>query len=160
MNKRLICVLLAAVFCLAVLTACGAQQQAAQEPSGNVAAEARSGVVRVMSVITDPGTGETWLTTGTAFGVGVVGQPTDIFVTNTHVVQELYTDRYGNTLDVPADEVYILEGDISWTATQGPDESRLIKCTVLYASEGSYPDYAIPVSYTHLDVYKRQTRMR
>ena len=143
MNKRLICVLLAAVFCLAVLTACGAQQQPVQEPSGNVAAEARSGVVRVMSVITDPGTGETWLTTGTAFGVGIEGQPTDIFVTNTHVVQELYADRYGNTVDVPADEVYILEGDISWTATKGPDESRLIKCTVLYASEGSYPDYAI-----------------
>ena len=99
--------------------------------------------MRVVSVITDPDTRETTLTTGTAFGVGISGRPTDIFITNTHVVQEIHSDRYGNSIDVPAEEVYILEGDISWNANNGPDESRLIKCTVLYASAGSYPDYAI-----------------
>ena len=50
---------------------------------GRIAADSRSGVVRILALLPDLTTGEVYYATGSAFGVGKAGESTDIFVTNT-----------------------------------------------------------------------------
>ena len=138
MKKRLLCALICLLALSLPLSACGTAED--DEP---VAARARNGVVRVLSVLPNLNTGELEVSTGTAFGVGRAGEPTDVFVTNTHVVQNSYVDSSGRVVDAPAESVYIIEGDISWSSSLDPDLSLLIPCTVLYASSGDGPDYAV-----------------
>lgn len=96
------------------------------------------GVVRILSM-----EGDYFLSTGTGFGVGKEGKPTDIFVTNRHVV----TGSDGESIN--KDGIYILLDDKSVSITQTilggeikADKSKLIKCKVLKNSK-DYPDVAI-----------------
>ena len=93
----------------------------------NGVVEARSGVVRIISVFDE------YISTGTGFGVGEVGEETDTFVTNRHVV----LDDDGNR---PL-KIYILLDDYAFTQT-GIDESRAMPCSIRWVSGGS-PDLAV-----------------
>ena len=93
----------------------------------NGVVEARSGVVRIISVFDE------YISTGTGFGVGEVGEETDTFVTNRHVV----LDEDGNR---PL-KIYILLDDYALTQT-GIDESRTMPCSIRWVSNGN-PDLAV-----------------
>ena len=136
MKKRLMCLLLALLMLALPLSGCGSD-------GGRIAADSRSGVVRILALLPDLTTGEVYYATGSAFGVGKAGEPTDVFVTNTHVVQGLYYTESGATVDAPAVSVWILKNDMAWNRVTGLDTSQAIPCTVLYASSGMYPDYAV-----------------
>lgn len=139
MKKRVLSVLLALLMAAMLalpLAGCG------QSSGGKTAANSRDGVVRILSLIPDYETGEVFYATGTAFGVGKVGEETDVFVTNTHVVQDSVYDG-GIVYDIPAVSVWILKNDLAWNPVTGLDTSQAIPCTVLYSSSGMYPDYAI-----------------
>ncbi len=137
-------VLAALALLLALLT------PAALAKGGAIAADSRSGVVRVVVM----GPFEDYYL-GSAFGVGEAGKPTDIFVTNDHVVSITYLlDAEGNltnssddavqSLTVPAVNVWILKTSNAWNAaTREFDTSQAIPCEVLYAPQGEYPDMAI-----------------
>jgi len=71
--------------------------------------------------------------TGTGFGVGTEGEPTDIFVTNWHVV----TQEDGN----PSQYVFILLSNDALT-DNGMNMEQMVRCEVIYTTEG-YPDVAI-----------------
>jgi len=88
--------------------------------------------------------------TGTAFGVGKAGQPTDTFVTNRHVVSDhvgiLEVDAEGNPSVVYQNTVtamYILLDDYSYNSSTGLDTSRAVPCTIVYAAEEPGPDLAV-----------------
>ena len=130
------CLLLALLMLALPLSGCGSD-------GGRIAADSRSGVVRILALLPDLTTGEVYYATGSAFGVGKAGEPTDVFVTNTHVVQDLYYTESGATVDAPAVSVWILKNDMAWNPVTGLDTSQAIPCTVLYASSGMYPDYAV-----------------
>ena len=136
MKKRLMCLLLALLMLALPLSGCGSD-------GGRIAADSRSGVVRILALLPDLTTGEVYYATGSAFGVGKAGEPTDVFVTNTHVVQDLYYTESGATVDAPAVSVWILKNDMAWNPVTGLDTSQAIPCTVIYASSGMYPDYAV-----------------
>lgn len=136
MKKRLMFLLLALLMLALPLSGCGSD-------GGRIAADSRSGVVRILALLPDLTTGEVYYATGSAFGVGKAGEPTDVFVTNTHVVQGLYYTESGATVDAPAVSVWILKNDMAWNPVTGLDTSQAIPCTVLYASSGMYPDYAV-----------------
>lgn len=137
-------VLAALALALALLT------PAALAKGGAIAADSRNGVVRVVAM----GPFDDYYL-GTAFGVGEAGKPTDIFVTNDHVVSITYLlDAQGNltssgddavqSLTVPAVNVWILKTSNAWNAaTRQFDTSQAIPCDVLYAPQGEYPDMAI-----------------
>lgn len=123
---------------------------AALAKGGAVAADSRSGVVRVVAM----GPFDDYYL-GSAFGVGEAGKPTDVFVTNDHVVSITYLlDAEGNlasssedavqSLTVPAVKVWLLKTSSAWNAaTHEFDTSQAIPCDVLYAPQGGYPDMAI-----------------
>lgn len=93
----------------------------------NEASESRKGVVRILSIYYS----EDMWATGSGLAVGEEGEPSDIFVTNQHVVEG-------------ADEVYIIldnEWDLSVPAFGGVEDSvHAVRCTVL--SQGP-EDFAI-----------------
>lgn len=97
------------------------------------ASEARNGVVRILAVGSS-GTG--WL--GSGFGVGAAGEPTDIFVTNWHVV----SDQSGGLCP----SVYILlNNDAVVYDSSGRlilNEENMVRCEVL-GNPVEYPDFAI-----------------
>lgn len=100
---------------------------------GSAVDAACSGVVRVYSE-TDSG----WAGVGTAFAVGTTGQPTDIFVTNWHVVT-----CSGRSSDPWGDEVYlVLSSDAIRYDGGEADRDALVRCKVLYTTD-RYPDVAI-----------------
>lgn len=110
--------------------------------SADKVVQARSGVVRVYGEGQD---GTSW--TGTAFGIGTVGEDTDTFVTNRHVVTTTNAD---GSFQV-ARRVYLVVDSNSMTTTLhaalmegelylvGVDydfnTSRMVECDVLYYSE-------------------------
>ena len=101
--------------------------QAAETQGGSAVSNARNGVVRILAVL--PGGTEASL--GSGFAVGEAGEPSAVFVTNKHVVEN-------------SEAVYILLDD-RWNETE--DGSLLnmeyaVRCDVVYEPE-SYPDYAI-----------------
>lgn len=133
-----IMMLLALVFGLnmAALSVSAEKNMAQGSAGGNTTAadQACRGVVRVCSIL------GTAVSTGSGFGVGAVGEETDIFITNWHVVADVNTGKI-------SDEVYILldneavKRDAA-TSKLNMDSSRMVKCKVLRTTEG-YPDYAV-----------------
>lgn len=91
--------------------------------------DACSGVMRVMAV-----TAEGDIYTGSAFGVGEAGKPTDVFVTNRHVV----TDDDDNQVM----SVYLLLDDYAYTPS-GFDASRAVPCDIIYCADSDEPDIAV-----------------
>ena len=102
-----------------------------------VIADSRNGVVRVIAL--NP-TGSYSL--GTAFGVGEVGEETDVFVTNAHVVSGTYNSDAG-VVELPAVSVWILKNNTAWNPVTGLDTAQCIPCEILYYEEGQYPDIAV-----------------
>lgn len=97
--------------------------------------DACRGVVRVLSAGADGSCGS-----GSGFGVGTVGKPTDIYITNWHVVTDVngevqpYVYILLSNDDVTYDEYgFIMFDEIG---------SDMVKCDVLYTTTG-YPDIAI-----------------
>ena len=161
MKKRVISLILAV--CLLAALFCGCQKT-------NIAAESRNGVVRILVMYycdvykEDLFTGESvkYATdvfagnvSGTGFGVGKIGQPTEYFVTNRHVVEvsnvfegitreshknEGYELVYGKTT---ATRIYILKDDYAFDTTTGLDTSRVVPCDVVYQAPSDKPDLAI-----------------
>lgn len=103
------------------------------EDSGRVAAKSRSGVVRIVSEY------DTYYSLGSGFAIGEIGEETQYFVTNHHVVFD--EDRYGNIIAPMA--IWIMLEDDAWDPSRGLNTSLCIRCEVVYASENGYPDMAI-----------------
>ena len=122
--------------------------QAAGTESG-IVSQAVNGVVQVYAQ-TQMSNGRELGATGSAFGVGTIGEETDIFVTNRHVVTEENQD--GSLTQ--AQRVYIMVGENTLTTTQRSvlsggelylrddlptvydiNTDRMIPCQVLYVSE-------------------------
>ncbi len=155
MKKKILCGLIAV--CMAIfLCSCGA----AAEENINSVTEAASGVVRVYSEVT-LSDGRAYGGYGSAFGVGTIGEPTDIFITNRHVVTEENED---GTL-TQAQRVYILTDEEAVTYTdkyvewegvyfpvsedRDPNYNRMVECKVLYVDD-TY-DFAILQASTALE---------
>lgn len=111
--------MLAAWFCIPLM--CRAESVDTKD-------EAASGVVRILAVDSDGEGGS-----GSGFGVGTEGEPTDIFVTNWHVV----TDENGNLRE----KIYILLSNDAVTGSTY-DPEQMVECDVIYITSG-YPDVAI-----------------
>lgn len=164
-KRRFLMMIFLTVLAITCLSGC-----ASDESSISSASDARNGVARVYSYWTDPSGSKYDPCTGSAFGVGTVGEETDIFVTNRHVVTSENSD---GTYEV-ASRVYLLLDDNSLSITDyycgdddgnlyydengeaikyDPDESqyadsyiddhtdRMVECDVLYYSEDY--DFAI-----------------
>ena len=103
--------------------------QAAENP----VTEAMNGVVRIVAINYREG----WISTGTGFAIGTVGEPSAIFATNQHVIED-------------SEEVYIVLDNEWYTEWQeGVSTGNLdtamdhaVKCEVIYTPD-TYPDYAI-----------------
>lgn len=104
---------------------------AAQNESADAVNYACNGVVRILS-ITENGA----MATGTGFGVRKAGEPTDIFVTNWHVVT-----HSGKSANPYGDAVYILLSTEAFSG-QNVNWNYIVPCEVLYTTDG-YPDIAI-----------------
>ena len=117
------------------------------------AADARNGVVRILTL--DDFSNPSYFSTGSGFGVGVVGEETDIFITNRHVVFDDETGRISDSVYILLDDdaakrvyssfggFYDAESD-SYFKLQ-LSEKHMVKCEVLYPSneDPAFPDYAI-----------------
>lgn len=134
MKKKILSRVLIAVLLMTLLSSTAM----ASSSGGSVAAESRSGVVRVVSLGPDG-----YYSLGSAFGVGDAGKETDIFVTNHHVVYGTYQTESGAVLDLPAVSVWILKNSNAWNPVTGLDTTQCIPCEIIYAEEGGYPDIAI-----------------
>ena len=107
--------------------------------------KARNGVVRIIAIADDNG----GHFTGSGFGIGKSGEPTDTFVTNRHVI----TDDNGNILPtyiilsddaISINSVSYVDGNgLEREETQiSIDYDKLIKCTVVDVAD-QYPDVAV-----------------
>ena len=105
--------------------------------SNKVIADSRNGVVRVIALGPDGN-----YSLGTAFGVGEVGEETDIFVTNAHVVSGIYNID-GFSYELPAVNVWIMKNTNAWNPATGLDTAQCVPCDILYYEEGQYPDIAV-----------------
>lgn len=117
------------------------------------AAEARNGVVRILTL--DDLDQPTYFSTGSGFGVGVIGQETDIFITNRHVVYDEGAGRISDHVYIMLDDnaakrVYSSFGDFLDEESGAAfklvlSESHMVKCDVLYPtdSDPAFPDFAI-----------------
>ncbi len=134
MKKLFITILATAlVLCnLVFLTSCGAKD------GENVISDSRNGVVRVMSI--DPLGGKS---VGSAFGVGKVGEETDIFITNYHVVYGDYVAG-GTAVSLPAVRVYIMLTDSAWDPYNGElDTAQCVACEIIYSGSYGGADIAV-----------------
>lgn len=165
--KRNIAAILAALALLASMPAALAAK--------NAAASSRSGVARVLSIYevylrdNNLKLGES-TSVGSAFGVGKAGQPTDLFVTNRHVVgdstetwtmYQAFRFALGKArADAAAQETpaimdmatqvdyklvraYLLKDDYAFSTATGLDTSRVVPCSVLYQAKAEDPDLAV-----------------
>lgn len=137
MKKRLF-----AAFLAVFLTAATALPAFADSGNTDKVYEARSGVVRVFAVGQDGSA-----SIGTAFGVGAVGEDTDTFVTNRHVVTTTNSDGSFRA----ARRVYLVTDSNSLTVTMYAalirgelklydvdydfNTDRMVECDILYYSE-------------------------
>lgn len=107
--------------------------------------EVKKGVVRILYANDLANPDHMW--TGSGFGVGTVGEETDIFVTNRHVVFDEDTGKV-------VDRVYILTDDEAVKIVYNQrgyfdhiefNEEYMIECEILFPSDNDpeYPDYAI-----------------
>lgn len=142
--KRILCGLVLAGVTAMALTVPGL---AAGDDRG--VAEVANGVVQVYAE-TQRSDGSVYSGIGSAFGVGTVGEETDIFITNRHVVT---VENEDGSL-TQAQRVYLMLGDDSLTITQRAVEldgelylaedlppmydantNRMVECDVRYCSE-------------------------
>lgn len=156
MKRKTAALLAAVILMMSALSGCGSQRFTVEE--------AQRGVVRVAQMVrinyyTVEGDQVTELiasedgilgSTGTAFGVGRAGEPTDVFVTNRHVVSDgfgiLQKDKNGNPTIVYATTVtamYILLDDYSYNSSTGLDTSRAVPCDIVYKAPDEGPDLAV-----------------
>lgn len=134
MKKRMVSIGMAILLFGMMLFTCGGTAQA----NGEVAAGSRNGVVRILVQLPDGS-----IAFGSGFGVGKVGEPTDTFVTNYHVVgAQPYQLEDGSIEELPPLAVWILKNSNAWVPGVGLDTSNAISCNVLYAKE-EYPDIAV-----------------
>ncbi len=155
MMKRFLCAVICLMMMVTVLMPSVLTTEASAAENKEVT-EARKGVVRVVSVgrendstMDDPK--YTWKT-GSAFGVGTPGEPTDTFITNYHCISFENEDEEGNTVVRRAKRVYLavdsnavkiveeykvlnwnkkIKEVVNWLDY---DEVRMIPCDVIYAS--------------------------
>lgn len=147
MKRRIVIFLVVLAMVLAVPVMAAGNDRAA--------AEAANGVVQVYAE-TVRSDGSVYAGVGSAFGVGKIGEQTDIFVTNRHVVTVANQD--GSLTQ--AQRVYLMLEENSYTTTQRAVESegqlytvadlpplydantnRMVECRVLYISQDY--DFAI-----------------
>lgn len=138
--RKLGCVLLAVFLAAALALPCFAADQ------GTTAAvvDARKGVVRVLALIVESDNTISGFCTGSGFAVGKVGEETDTFVTNWHVVTS------SGEYPVGALPVYIMLDDEALTLVDGSyriNWGKLVACDVVYAAN-QFPDVAILRSET------------
>ena len=126
MKKRIVSLFLALMLLLS-LTAC------AKDP-GEIAKDAREGVVRILVLDVE---GYYWC--GSGFGVGEVGEPTEYFVTNWHVINPEASNGYC----YEALKVWIMKNN-SAVDNGIVDETQLIPCKIIYGGpDTGFPDVAI-----------------
>lgn len=158
MKRRILALFAAAVLVMGMLSGCGSKSFTVDE--------ARKGVARVAKFVTmevytvEDGRLADYVTsvdnllwsTGTAFGVGDAGQPTDVFVTNHHVIADvddpivLDTDAAGNpTLAgiAKVTGIYILLDNFAYKDGVGLDNSRAVPCNIICNEDQSGADIAI-----------------
>lgn len=154
--KRVLALLAAASLVLCTLSGCGGRRFTVEE--------ARKGVVRVARFVTldiytvENGSLGEHLDTyqnllgslGTAFGVGRAGQPTDVFVTNDHVIADnvIILQRDGNGQPTAAGvatvtAIYILLDNFAYGQETGLDTSRAVPCSVICSKDESGADIAV-----------------
>ncbi len=143
MKKRMLCLLVS--LCLVLF-----QTAPAFAANSNAVSEASNGVVQVYAE-TVRSDGTVAMGVGTAFGVGTVGEPTNIFVTNRHVVtaenadgsltqsQTVYLMLGANALSVTLRAVEI-DGELVMSEEYLPplytaNTSQMVACEVLYISD-------------------------
>ena len=126
MKKRIVSIILALMLLLS-LTACA-------KDGGEIAKDSRSGVVRILVLDVE---GYYWC--GSGFGVGEVGEPTEYFVTNWHVINP----EASNGTCYEAMKVWIMKNN-SAVDNGIVDETQLIPCKIVYGGpESGFPDVAI-----------------
>ena len=130
---------------------CMADSGKTQEDEWDIT-EVKKGVVRIFYADDLDNWSYSW--TGSGFGVGTIGEETDIFVTNRHVVFDKRTGRI-------VDKVYILLDDeavhyyehidaangniVNHEQSLTVNKSHMISCKVLFPTDNDpeYPDYAV-----------------
>ena len=124
MKKRITCLFLAIMLLVCTLGMTGCAKD-----SGEIAKEAREGVVRVLVE------GFEGYYIGTAFGVGEKGEDAEYFVTNIHVV---FPEGY------EAVHVWLMKNSGGWDSAYGqPDTTHLVKCEIVYYDDSGVPDIAV-----------------
>jgi len=124
MKKRITCLFLAIMLLVCTLGMTGCAKD-----SGEIAKEAREGVVRVLVE------GFEGYYIGTAFGVGEKGEDAEYFVTNIHVV---FPEGY------EAVHVWLMKNSGGWDSAYGqPDPTHLVKCEIVYYDDSGVPDIAV-----------------
>lgn len=124
MKKRITCLFLAIMLLVCTLGMTGCAKD-----SGEIAKDAREGVVRVLVE------GFEGYYIGTAFGVGEKGEDAEYFVTNIHVV---FPEGY------EAVHVWLMKNSGGWDSAYGqPDTTHLVKCEIVYYDDSGVPDIAI-----------------
>ena len=152
-KRRVLSLILAVMLLAAMLSGCGQKTFSTNE--------ARNGVVRVMTFykgervynldgsyagnLREP---STYIASGSAFGVGVAGEETDVFITNRHVIVD--TDYVYVTIDdtdyilqLDRTSVAILLDDYGYTSANGLDSSRSVPCDVLYEADEDHADLGV-----------------
>ena len=134
MKKRILSCVMALAMMLTLFTV-----PAMADTGGKAAAASREGVVRIVALGPDG-----YYSLGSGFGVGEVGQETDTFVTNYHVVCDVYQLNDGSYMELPAVSVWILKSSSAWNPGLGElDPTQCVPCEIIYYSEGGYPDMAV-----------------
>lgn len=124
MKKRITCLFLAIMLLVCTLGMTGCAKD-----SGEIAKDAREGVVRVLVE------GFEGYYIGTAFGVGEKGEDAEYFVTNIHVV---FPEGY------EAVHVWLMKNSGGWDSAYGqPDPTHLVKCEIVYYDDSGVPDIAV-----------------
>ena len=124
MKKRITCLFLALL-----LLVCSLGMTGCAKDGGEIAKDAREGVVRVLVE------GFEGYYIGTAFGVGEKGEDAEYFVTNIHVV---FPEGY------EAVHVWLMKNSGGWDSAYGqPDPTHLVMCDIVYYDDSGVPDIAI-----------------
>ena len=104
--------------------------------------EAKSGVVRVLA-LTYSGGEILGTSIGSGFGVGATGEATDVFITNRHVVEDLYGNVSGDVYILLDDHALGLRYDEDMVFLgYETDFQGMARCEVLWAPD-DYPDLAV-----------------
>ena len=126
--------LFALMVCLAMLACMLPLQASAGDNFPAILAEAKKGVVQIYGLGNNGIFWSSWI--GSGFAVGETGKPTDVFLTNWHVV----TDEDFSSSQI---KIWILQENCQIDNRTGePDPNKSISCEVLKTTTG-YPDYAI-----------------